>query len=412
MKFSSNAGAEVNSLFRSDAILDVLPKRSRVESIDLLRGVIIVLMALDHVRDFFGDAALQPTNLAVTTAPLFFTRWITDICAPVFFMLTGTSAALTLRRMPRAGLSRFLLTRGLWLIFLEIVVMRFALQFNVDYQTTILTVLWGLGWAMIALAGLLWLPNAAIAALGIGMIVGHNLLDGIPASSLGAFAPVWSILHAPGIILNQGHHVVLVAYVLVPWVGVTALGYLLGQAYLHDLSWRRSLLLWTGVALSLGFVLLRLPNVYGDPVPWSPQRSVLWTLMSFLDTNKYPPSLLFLLMTLGPALLLLWVFEHGVPALLRPAWIIGKVPLFFYVLHFYLVHLLAVVASGWRYGEVSDLFHSPDLGHYPFTQPPHWPASLWVIYLLWAAVVLALYPLCRWYAGVRSRRSDWWLSYL
>lgn len=386
--------------------------RSRVESIDLLRGVIIVLMALDHARDFFGDAALEPTNLAVTTAPLFFTRLVTHICAPVFFLLAGTSAALARRRMSRPRLSRFLLARGLWLIFLEIVVMRFALQFNLDYQTTILTVLWGLGWSMIALAGLLWLPNAIIAVLGVVMIAGHNMLDGISASSLGGFAPLWSILHAPGIILDQGQHVVVVAYVLIPWVGVTALGYLLGLAYLHDVGWRRSLLLWLGLAMCLGFVLLRLANIYGDPVPWSLQRSALWTLMSFLDTSKYPPSLLFLLMTLGPALLLLWVFEHGVPVILRPAWTIGRGPLFFYVLHFYLIHLLAVAASGWRYGKVGNMFQSPDLGHFPFTQPPGWPAPLWVIYLLWIAVVVALYPLCRWYAGVKRRRGDWWLSYL
>jgi Predicted membrane protein len=205
---------------------------------------------------------------------------------------------------------------------------------------------------------------------------------------------------------------VFVAYPLVPWLGVTALGYMLGQTYGWSDDRRRTLLLRLGVGLSLGFVLLRLWNVYGDPVPWSVQKSPLWTLLSFLNLQKYPPSLLFLLMTLGPALLLLRAFDSGVPRLLRPALIIGKVPLFFYLLHFYLIHLLAVAACYLRFGNVSGMFQSPDLGHFPFTAPPGWDVGLTMIYLLWACVVLALYPLCRWYARVKRRRNDWWLSYL
>src|ERR1700689_4171747 len=386
--------------------------RSRIEAIDLVRGLIIILMALDHTRDFFGDLASQPTNLATTTTALFFTRWITHICAPVFFLLTGTSAYLMLRRVSRRELSRFLLTRGAWLIFLELTVMRFALQFNVDYHVTIITVLWGLGWAMIVLAGLIWLPKWAIATIGVIMVAAHNALDGVEPATFGVLAPVWSILHAPGIILDTGRSVVLVAYVLIPWVGVTALGYVLGQVYRWDANRRRALLLWLGIPLCALFVALRFADVYGDPVPWSPEKSALWTMISFLNTNKYPPSLLFLLMTLGPALLLLRAFDHGVPALLRPALIIGKVPLFFYVLHFYLIHLLAVVASYLRYGEAGEMFRSPDVGHFPFSEPPDWGSSVPVVYLLWALVVLIMFPLCRWYAGVKRRRTDWWLSYL
>ncbi len=388
------------------------PSRPRIESIDLLRGIIIVIMALDHTRDFFGALDANPTNLATTTAPLFLTRWITHICAPVFFLLTGTGACLALQRMPKRELSRFLLTRGLWLIFLEVVVMRFALQFNVDYQVTILTVLWALGWSMIVLAALIHLPNWTIAVFGVVLVAGHNLLDGVPAGAFGSLAPLWSVLHAPGFLLNSPRHVVLVAYPLIPWVGVTALGYLLGQTYHWNDHRRRTLLLRLGLGLSLGFVLLRLLNVYGDPLPWSVQKSPLWTLLSFLDTQKYPPSLLFLLMTLGPALLLLRAFDRGTPHWLRPALTIGKVPLFFYVLHFYLIHLLAVGASYLRYGSAHGLFQSPDLGHFPFTAPPDWAAPLPMVYLLWIVVVLVLYPLCRWYAGVKRRRRDWWLSYL
>lgn len=385
--------------------------RTRIESIDLVRGLIIVVMALDHTNDFFGNLAVRPTDLAATTAPLFFTRWITHFCAPVFFLLTGTSAYLTLQRMSKPELSRFLLTRGVWLIFLEVVVMRFALQFNIDYHVTLLTVLWALGWAMIALAGLVHLPTRVIAAVGIVLVVGHNLLDGIQASTLGAWGPLWSVLHAPGIILDNGRSVVLLAYPLIPWIGVTALGYVLGHAYRWTPERRQALLLRLGVWVVVAFLVLRFANVYGDPSPWSPQKSTLFTLLSFLNTTKYPPSLLFLLMTLGPALLLLRAFDQNTPRLLHPALTIGKVPLFFYVLHFYLLHLLAVLASYLRFGEVSGMFQSADLAHFPFTQPPGWPVDLSVVYGIWIVVLLIMYPLCRWYAGVRQRRGEWWLSY-
>lgn len=383
----------------------------RLESIDLLRGIIIVIMALDHVHDFFGVPGVNPVNLATTTAPLFFTRWITHFCAPVFFLLTGTGAFLTLRRMSKRELSRFLVTRGLWLIVLEVVVMRLALQFNVDYQVTLLIVLWALGWAMIVLAGLIHLPMWAVVAVGTVMVAGHNLTDGIAPAAFGAFAPLWTVLHVPGFLVT-GPHVLFVTYPLLPWLGVTALGYALGQAYERDAGRRQALLLRLGMALTAGFVLLRLLNVYGDPVPWSVQRSPLWTLLSFLNTQKYPPSLLFLLMTLGPALLLLRAFDAGTPRLLRPALAFGKVPLFFYVLHFYLIHLLAVGVCYVGYGHVGGMFRSPDLGHFPFTAPPGWGLRLPWIYAIWIGVVLALYPLCRAYANLKRRRKDWWLSYL
>jgi uncharacterized membrane protein len=388
------------------------PGRARIESIDLVRGLIIVLMALDHVHDFFGDLSLQPTDLAATTAPLFFTRWVTHFCAPVFFLLTGTGACLMLRRMSKRDLSLFLLTRGAWLIILEASVLRFAMQFNFNYQVTVLTVLWGLGWAMIVLAGLIHLPVRAVLACGATLVLGHNLLDRIPPASFGALAPLWMVLHMPGIILDNGRSLVLVAYPLIPWVGVTALGYALGQVYGWSAERRRTLLFRLGIGFTLGFLTLRAANVYGDPVAWSTEKSHLWTLMSFLNLNKYPPSLLFLLMTLGPALLLLRLFDAGTPRWLRPALILGKVPMFFFILHFFLIHLLAVISSYLRFGQAVGLFQSPDLGHFPFSQPPGWPASLPVVYLLWVAVVVCLYPLCRWYAGVKRRRTDWWLSYL
>ncbi|HET8763130.1 MAG TPA: heparan-alpha-glucosaminide N-acetyltransferase domain-containing protein [Gemmatimonadales bacterium] len=387
-------------------------KRVRIESVDLVRGIIMILMALDHVRDFFGALGANPTDLATTTPGLFLTRWITHICAPVFFLLTGTGAWFSGRRRSRNGLARFLVTRGLWLILLELTVMRFLLQFNFDYKVTIITVLWALGWSMIVLAGLIYLPTWLIAVTGSVMIAGHNLLDGVQASSFGALAPLWNVLHGPGFLVNSPEHVVLVSYALIPWVGVTALGYVLGQLYHWEAERRRRWLLGLGLALTAAFVLLRFMNVYGDPVPWSAQKSPVFTVLSFMNANKYPPSLLFLLMTLGPALLLLRLFDDGVPAWLRPALVYGKVPLFYFILHFMLIHLLAVAAAWIRFGDVSGLFQSPSLDRFPFSAPPGWPASLPVIYLIWAGVVIALYPVCRWYAGVKARRGDWWVSYL
>jgi uncharacterized membrane protein len=262
------------------------------------------------------------------------------------------------------------------------------------------------------LAALIWLPLWAIAAFGVVLVAGHNALDGVQAASLGAFRPLWILLHQPGVVFNNGRSLVVVSYVLVPWVGVTAFGYVLGIAYAWNVRARRRLLAWLGLALIAGFVILRFVNVYGDPFPWSQQRTPLWTLMSFLNVNKYPPSLLFLLMTLGPALLLLRAFDARIPSALRPALTIGRVPLFFYVLHFYLIHLLAVAASWVRYGRVRETFESPDIVHFPFSAPPGWDLGLPMVYAVWVVVVVSLYPLCRWYATLRQRRHDWWLSYL
>ena len=382
--------------------------RARLESVDVVRGVIMIIMALDHTRDFFGIPGQHPTDLAHASAALFLTRWITFFCAPVFFLLTGTGAYLSLRRKSPAELSRYLFTRGLWLIFLELVLVRIlAYQFNADYRVTLLLVLWALGWAMITLAALVRLPALVVTAVGAVMIAGHNLLDAVRSAS-----PLWSILHAPGFVVNTPEHVVFAAYPLIPWVGVTAVGYGLGQVYGWDADRRRAFLLRLGLALSLAFAVLRGVNVYGDSSRWQPQATALFTGLSFLNTTKYPPSLLFLLMTLGPALVLLWSVDRATPRLLRPALVIGKVPLFYYVLHFAFIHLLAVVTCHVRYGSAHWMFESPDLGHYPFSAPPGWGYALPTVYLTWVFVVVAMYPLCRWFAALKQRRSDAWLSYL
>jgi len=368
----------------------------------------MIIMALDHTRDFFGIPGQNPTNLASASAALFLTRWVTHFCAPVFFLLTGTGAYLSLRRKSRAELSRFLFTRGLWLIFLELVVVRcFAYQLNVDYRVTMLLVLWALGWAMITLSALVRLPAFVASAFGVLLIVGHNLLDSVKSAS-----PLWSILHSPGFVVNTSNHVVFAAYPLIPWIGVTAVGYGLGQVYGWDTERRRSFLLRLGLALSLAFLVIRAINAYGDPSHWMRQKSALFTALSFLNTTKYPPSLLFLLMTLGPAIIFLWAVDRGTPRFLRPGLVIGKVPMFYYVLHFALIHLLAVVTCYVRYGSAHWMFESPDLAHYPFSPPPGWGYSLPVVYLVWVVVVAVMYPLCRWFAALKQRRDDAWLSYI
>jgi uncharacterized membrane protein len=383
-------------------------KGRRLESVDTLRGLAMILMALDHVRDFFGTPGISPTNLAQTTIPLFFTRWVTHLCAPTFFLLTGTGAYLALGRRTIPELSRFLLVRGVWLIVLELTVIRcIGFQFNFDYQVTMLVVIWALGWSMVVLSALVWLPPSAILAFAVLMIAGHNLLDGVRSAH-----PLWVMLHSPGFVVNRPGFVVFAAYPLVPWIGVTAAGYALGQIFGWEAGRRRTFLLRCGLSVVAAFFVLRGINVYGDAARWAPQASAAMTVVSFLNLTKYPPSLLFLLMTLGPALLILRALDGGTPRLLRPALVFGRVPLFYFVLHLPLIHLLAVVLCYAQYGAVHWMFESPNLGAYPFTPPPGWGVALPWTYAVWVAVVLLLYPLCSWYASVKRRHTGPWLSYL
>jgi uncharacterized membrane protein len=380
--------------------------RSRIESLDLARGIVMILMALDHVRDFFAPS-LNPTNLAVTTPAHFATRWVTHLCAPSFFLLMGAGAFLAGGRRTRAGLSRFLIVRGLWLVVLEVTVLRcLGLQFNADYRITVLTVLWALGGALIALAGLVWLPRWAIATIGAALIAGHNALDAVGWSH-----PLWTILHVPGFVRTTVP-AVFVSYPLVPWIGVTALGYAIGSWYRVAAERRRARLLWTGLALTAGFVLLRATNVYGDPAPWSAQPSPVFTVLSFFNTTKYPPSLLFLLMTVGPLLIFLWAVDRDTPSSLRFTLTYGRVPLFYFLLHLPVIHALAAIVCAARYGTAHWMFESPDLAHYPFTTPPGWDLPLTIVYGIWIVVVAALYPVCRWFGALKRRRRDAWLQFL
>lgn len=388
----------------------------RLTAVDALRGLVMVIMALDHTRDFVhvSAAAFQPEDLTRTTSLLFFTRWITHICAPTFMLLAGVGAFLKLdRERSRPALSRFLLTRGVWLILIELVVWRLAVNLSLSPgQPVFLLVLTALGLSMIALAGLIYLPRHYLLLVAVGMIVLHNTLDGIRAASWGGYAWIWNFLHQPGVFLVSGVPV-FVGYPLVPWIGVMALGFCLGPILLKAPSSRRRTLVTLGLAMTAAFVLLRFLNVYGDPSPRASQSSWTFTLLSFLRTTKYPPSLQFLLMTLGPSLLVLAWFDS-----VRAWWysalaIIGRVPFFFYVVHWWILHPLVVVLAYLRYGAAAGSFifsAVPALGDAK-AYPAGFGYSLGVVYLCWIGVVLTMYPLCKWFSSLKARRKDWWLGY-
>ncbi|MBK8006668.1 MAG: DUF1624 domain-containing protein [Gemmatimonadetes bacterium] len=392
--------------------------RARRTGLDALRGLVMVIMALDHVRDFIHHDAMlrQPEDLATTTPLLFFTRWITHFVAPTFSLAAGIGAYLWWRRgRTRGELARFLATRGLWLVVLEVTVMRLAYNFTPSLQyPLLLLVLWVLGLSMLVLAALVWLPPRALAVLSLAVIALHNLLDGIRAADLGAAAPLWNLLHQPGA-FPVGGLLVIVGYPLIPWAFVMALGFAAGMVYEWPAAERERHLVRAGLAMVAAFVLLRALNGYGDPAPWSRQDSPVFTLLSFLKTTKYPPSLLFLLMTLGPACLLLAGFERARLGPAHPLVIFGRVPLFYFVVHFALAHLAAVLLGLARYGNAAwgwAFLPLPTMGGPADRFPPDFGWPLGVAYLVWAGVVVALYPLCRWFAGVKARRRDWWLSYL
>jgi uncharacterized membrane protein len=391
----------------------------RVESIDALRGLVMVIMALDHVRDFVHRGAMSgsPTDLATTTPALFFTRWVTHFCAPSFMLTAGLGAYLWWRRgRTRRELSVFLLTRGAWLVVLEVTIMRLAYNFNLSLDYPVfLIVLWVLGLCMIGLAPLVWLPIPWLAGLSLAVVLLHNALDGLPAARFGALAPVWHLLHQPGV-FRLGGLTFVVAYPLVPWIAVMALGFCAGPVFLRDRPARRRFLLLAGLAATLAFFVVRGLNGYGDPLPWAAQPRAGFTVLSFLNTTKYPPSLAFLRMTLGPALMLLaWFDRPGGLTPSNPLVVFGRVPLFYFVAHFYAAHAAAVVLSLLRYGASSWRFavHPvPSMGGPVALFPPDFGWNLPVVFAVWLGVVLALYPVCRRFAALKAVRRDWWLSYL
>jgi uncharacterized membrane protein len=374
----------------------------------------MVVMALDHVREFFhaDNLLYSPTDLDRTTAAAFLTRWVTHFCAPAFVLLTGVGAFLwAAHGRSRRELSWFLITRGLWLIFLELTVIRcLGWYFNFDYHDVPGQVIWAIGWSMIALAGLVHLPRGAIAAVAIILIAGHNLTDDVKASDFGPLGWLWAILHSgdplhplPGVTFRP-------VYTLLPWIGVMAAGYVCGPWMAPNFPHRRRRLAAVGAALTLAFLVLRALNVYGDPDPWTVESNWLFTAFSFANCTKYPPSLLFLLMTIGPTFLLLAWLEGRRGAALKPLVTFGRVPLFFYLIHLPLIHGLAVLLSYLKYGAADWLFVSPPWSTEVY--PEGYGYSLPVVYAIWALVLVVMWPACEWYARLKRHSHGWFLSYL
>jgi len=431
----------MSSAAHPDPISAGLPyiKPPRLDSVDFVRGLVMVIMALDHTRDFFSDKHFPPEILQITNGPLFFTRFITHYCAPTFFLLAGTGIFLSATRGKTPNeLSRFLITRGLWLVFCELFIVSTGMAFIPlpFFGQTI----WALGWSMVLMSAIIRLPMRWVAVFGLVMVFTHNMFDTVMPWQLGSFSSLWTVLHVDGLInlhgamwqVTNGHLKqtlpeipFVVVYPLIPWVGVMACGYAMGTWMLKSTELRRKLLLLTGIAMTLLFIGLRATNFYGSlpeeftfiPTPaFAVQKTLTMTLIAFFDTTKYPPSLQFLLMTLGPILMLLswadrWDFAaSGWLARLRNAIVIyGRVPMFFYLIHFYLIHILAVVLAllthqPWKWLFMGGFFLNGIPNEYGFSLP--------IVYAVWMFVVIAMYPACKWFAGVKKRRKDWWLGYL
>ncbi len=394
-----------------DTKLHMQASGSRISSIDSLRGLVMVLMTLDHTRDFFSNAHFSPTDLDQTSVALFMTRWITHFCAPVFVFLAGAGSYLWwLQRGTEAAISTFLVKRGLIILALTATVEALAWNFHHDFRQIDGGVLWAIAWSMLVLAGLVKLPLSCIIAFGSGMIIGHNSLDSLSASELGWFGPWWSVLHTGAKIRLADGWLLHPYYPLIPWLGVMAIGFGFGK-WLSIPHWRSPARLFSlAITLMGAFIILRYSNQYGDPKPWQAYPKPEFTLLSFLNCHKYPPSLLYILMTLGPALVVLALFE-ALPRL-GPAFLglFGRTPLFFYLLHLYLIHLLALTVAWADDGPVSALMTG---GIWVAELPQDYGYSLPIVYLLWLSVLALLYPLCRSFEQLKISKPEWsWLNYL
>lgn len=398
--------------------------RQRIYSVDFLRGIVMMIMLLDHTRDFVHAGALQsdPTSPETTTVAVFFTRWITHFCAPIFVFLAGTSIFLQKQNGKTNGeLARFLGTRGLWLIVLEFTVVRFGLVFNLDYSFLgMAQVIWVIGVSMIVMAALIYLPVRVVGIAGLGMISLHNLLDGVQIPPNIAFAStpqpdvvqtIWLVLHQQSI-LTFGSAQLLVAYPLIPWIGVMAAGYAFGTIYNWESEKRRSWLLGIGIVATAMFFVLRGINIYGDPSAWQHQETTTATILSFFNVTKYPPSLLFLLMTIGPGIIMLSLTDRigGEKIWQKVGITFGRVPMFFYILQWFVSHGAGVLLSLAVGKEISYLFKS--LLQMGQAAPPGHGFSLWIVYAVWISGLILVYPLCAWYGEYKRRNRHWLLSYL
>ncbi len=385
----------------------------RILSLDVLRGAVIVLMALDHIRDVFALTPQRPELMDRLEPGWFFTRWVTHFCAPVFVFLAGTSAFLYGSKVDnKRDLSRFLFARGLWLIVIEVAVVTPSWTFSLPTTAgfLILQVIWAIGWAMIILAGLIWLPTPLTLMFGLTLAAGHNVLDSVSSDQLGSFGWLWKLLHEGNSWIQLSQDPVfglVILYPLIPWVGVMAVGYAFGPVMKWESARRRVFLLSVGCVVTLLFVGFRFSNIYGNPTPFAPGNSFLDTLMRFLNTEKYPPSFLFLCMTLGPMFLVLACLEKA-----RGIWCdvlatFGKVPFFFYVLHMPTLTLLGMLWFTLRYGRAMVLLTTQQ-GDLPQAYRP----NLLLVYAVWFLVIALMYLLCRWFCRVKQKYDWWWLKYI
>ncbi|MEH2337562.1 DUF1624 domain-containing protein [Nostoc sp.] len=399
MSFSSNETLSTKQL-----------RTKRIISIDMLRGLVMVLMALDHLRDFLTNVRFRPTDLTQTNVPLFLTRWVTHLCAPTFIFLAGVAVYLYFGRRPQSKqeLSRYLIIRGLWLVFLELTVVHFGWLFDPTYSFLAAGVLWALGWSMVVLAALIRMPIPLIAALGILLIGGHNLFDNIHAEQLGRWGWLWAVLHEPKMFTPFPHKNFFISYPLIPWIGVMATGYAFGTVFKLEKASRLQLLRRLGLGLIASFVVLRALNIYGDPYPWAVQTNFIRTILSFINCNKYPPSLLYLLITLGLAMLLLYLFEKQKWRIFKPLVVFDQVPLFFYIIHLWLIHLTAILLALPKYGLKAIIM--------PFIvsrlMPADYGYDLPIIYNIWIIMIILLYPLCSWFRNYKTKYPNKWLKYL
>ncbi|MES2875352.1 MAG: heparan-alpha-glucosaminide N-acetyltransferase domain-containing protein [Bacteroidota bacterium] len=388
--------------------------KTRVDSIDILRGLVMIIMALDHTRDYFHIHAWtqDPLNLATTTPALFLTRWITHFCAPIFTFLAGTSVWFQAKNKSKKELSSFLIKRGLWLVVVEIVVFNFAFSFDPSYTIIALQTIWSIGVSMIILGLLIWLPFKAVLAIGLLIVLGHNSLDFYEASNKGGFSLLYSIIHRPGFFPLNKEHSLFVLYPVLPWLGIMILGYCFGRLFTaYQGAERRKILSLLGIGLTLFFILLRAINIYGDPKPWSQQNSVLYTLFSFIDTQKYPPSLLYAAMTIGPGMIFLSLIEKTKNVITDIIVVYGRVPFLYYVLHFFLIHVLCMIFFLMRGHKFSEgIYEGPNM--FPYFIIPKEGYSLGVVYLIWIGVIIVLYPVCKWFSEYKKTHRKWWLSYL
>ncbi len=391
-------------------------KSYRIDSIDLLRGLVMIIMALDHTRDFFHKGAWtsDPTNLATTTPFLFFTRWITHLCAPIFVFLAGTGAWFQSLRKNKKDLSLFLIKRGLWLLVVEIIIMNFAFSFDVHYSIIALQTIWSIGISMIILGLMVWLPFYVILTTGLLIVLGHNLLDFYEAGLKSSPGWWYDLIHRPGFYPLGGGRSLLILYPFLSWAGLMMLGYCFGKLFLkYEGLQRRKMLLWLGLGILVFFVAARFIDEYGDAAKWSTQKDSVFTFLSFMNLTKYPPSLLYMCATIGIGILFLAFFANARNGLTRFITVYGRVPFLYYVLHFFLIHLVSSVFYLLRGHSVAEGLEIKQGGFLPQFAAADEGYSLFWVYIIWICVVLSLYPVCKWFSNYKLKHKEkWWLSYL